>query len=105
MADTLVSGDTAPLITATLHDFADPTDILDLTDSTVRFQMRRSRDRRLMIDRAADIVTAASGTVSYSLRANDTAIPGDYIIEWQVTYPDGSKQTTADVKEVTIRRR
>jgi hypothetical protein len=105
MADVLVAGDTGPAITGTIHKRGDVEDVEDLTNATVKFQMRRARDRKLMVDADADIVTAASGTVSYLLEANDTAIPGDYIYQWQVTYPDGKKQTTYDPKELTIRRR
>jgi len=50
-------------------------------------------------------VTAASGEVRYVMGPNDTAVPGSYGIEWQVIYPDGKKQTTATLHEVTIRRR
>jgi hypothetical protein len=105
MADTLVVGDTGPLITAVIHDADDENSVVDLTGAAVRFQMRRASDRRLMVDRAAAIDTAASGEVSYNLQPNDTAIPGDYVLEWQVTYPSGRKQTTATLHELTIRRR
>ena len=105
MADVLVAGDTGPAITGTIHKRGDTTDVEDLSGASVKFQMRRARDRKLMVDADADIVTAASGTVSYTLEANDTAIAGDYQYQWQVTYPDGKKQTTYDPKELTIRRR
>lgn len=105
MADVLVSGDTAPTIYATLHDEDDATQLTDLTGATVHFQMRRLNDRRLMIHAPADIVTAASGEVMYELGSNDLAIPGDYVIEWQVVFPDGKKQTTANLHAVEVRRR
>lgn len=105
MTDILVVGDTGPVITGSIHKAGDTTQREDLTSCTVRFQMRRLMDRRLMVDQPAEIVTAISGEVRYLLGANDTAIPGDYGIEWQVTYPDGKRQTTATLHEVTIRRR
>lgn len=103
--DTLVVGDHGQIISAQIYKNDDTSDLDDLTDAEVRFQMRRAIDRRLMINREADIDLAASGEVSYALQANDTAIPGDYVIEWQVTYPSGRQQTTATLKTVTIRRR
>lgn len=105
MPDVLVVGDTAPIITGTLYLNDDITQPQDLTDCTVRFQMRRTQDRRLTVDQLAEVVTAESGTVRYVLGPNDTAIPGDYGIEWQVTYPDGKRQTTATLHNVEIRRR
>jgi hypothetical protein len=105
MPDVLVVGDTGPIISAVIHKADDPSDVEDLTGSTVHFQMRRASDRRLMVDRAAAIDVAPSGEVHYSLQANDTAIPGEYVLEWQVTYPSGRKQTTATLHELTIRRR
>lgn len=105
MPDILVVGDTGPIITGIIHKKDDPSQREDLTSATVRFQMRRAMDRRLMIDRVAEIDAATSGEVHYSLQANDTAIPGEYVLEWQVTYPSGRKQTTATLHELTIRRR
>ena len=105
MTDILVVGDTGPIITGTIHESGDTAALEDLTGCTVRFQMRRLNDRRLMVDEVAEIVTAASGEVRYVMGPNDTAVPGSYGIEWQVIYPDGKKQTTATLHEVTIRRR
>lgn len=105
MTDYLVTGDTRPVITGTIHARDDATDLEVLTGCTVKFQMRRKRDRRLMVDADAEVTSTVSGGVAYSLGENDTAVPGEYVIEWQVTYPDGRKQTTADLREITIRRR
>ena len=105
MADILTSGDTGPAITGVLHDKDDTTQLVDLSGTTtVKFQMRRARDKRLMVDGDA-VITSISGGVSYTLEANDTAIPGDYVYQWQVTFPDGKKQTTYEPKPLTIRRR
>lgn len=103
--EVLVVGDTGPIITGTIHRSGDTTAYENLTDCSVKFQMRRLSDRRLMVDEPAEIVTAISGSVRYILGSYDTAVPGDYGIEWQVTYPDGKRQTTATLHEVTIRRR
>lgn len=103
--DILVSGDTGPAITGYIHERGSPNIRQNLTNATVKFQMRRERDRELMIDGAAVIVDPASGVVSYTLEPNDTAIPGEYVYQWQVTFPDGKKQTTYAVQGLTIRRR
>ena len=105
MADILVQGDTGPLISGYIHEKGQPNNRTDLTGATVRFQMRRTRDEDLMVDNPATIDVAASGTVYYDLEVNDTAYPGDYQYQWQVTFPDGKKQTTYEVKELTIRPR
>lgn len=105
MADILVAGDTGPAITGTIHKRGDVSSLENLTGATVKFQMRRERDRKLMVDADASIVSPASGTVSYTLEENDTAITGDYVYQWVVTFTDGKQQTTFEAKELTIRRR
>lgn len=105
MADILVQGDTGPLISGVIHEKDSPAKITNLAGASVKFQMRRIRDTNLMVDGDADISVPASGEVSYSLEANDTAYPGDYQYQWQVTFPDGKKQTTYQAKELTIRKR
>jgi len=105
MADILVQGDTGPLISGQIHEKDNTGNVTNLTGATVKFQMRRIRDSNLMVDGDADISVPASGEVSYTLEANDTAYPGDYQYQWQVTFPDGKKQTTYEPKELTIRKR
>ncbi len=107
MSDTnvLVVGDTAPIIRGTIlkKGTTTPEDLTDCLE--VRFQMRRLADRRLTVDEEAEILVAESGTVRYVMGPNDTAIPGDYGVQWQITFPDGKKQTTATLIPVTVRRR
>lgn len=105
MADILVQGDTGPLISGYIHEKDDANSRTDLTGATVKFQMRRVRDQEMMVDNDATVDVAASGTVYYDLEPNDTAYPGDYQYQWQVTFPDGKKQTTYEAKELTIRKR
>lgn len=104
MADILVVGDHGQSVSGVIYSESDSSRE-DLNGAEVRFQMRRTSDRRLLVNRIADIDTAASGEVSTTLTANDMAVPGSYVIEWQVTYPSGRQQTTANLHEVTIRRR
>lgn len=104
MSLVFVQGDTAPDITATLHLEADPQTPIPLTGSTVRFQMRKSDDRRFTVNAAATITSALDGQVSYSWGPNDLATPGEYIVQWEVTYPGGRIQTTATTETLTVRR-
>jgi hypothetical protein len=101
--EVLVSGDSKITARGTISKTAGGYE--DLSGTTVLFQMRRRSDRRLMINRPAEIESTASGAVSYLLEANDIAIPGNYVIQWQVVYPDGKRQTTRNLEEIEIRRR
>jgi hypothetical protein len=98
---TFVQGDTDPAITATLT--VDGV-ALNLSGSTVRFQMRKEDDKRFTVNAAATIVSAAAGTVRYQWGTNDLAVPGEYYVQWEVTYPTGRVQTQAAPSVVTVRR-
>jgi hypothetical protein len=50
---TFVQGDTAPDITAVIHEEDDETAVVDLTSASVRFQMRKVDDRRYRVNAAA----------------------------------------------------
>lgn len=107
MSLTFVQGDTAPDITAIIHEEDDPSSILDLSPSEVsgvRFQMRRSDDRRYQVNGAASVIDGPAGKVSYSWGANDLSVPGTYIVQWEVTYLGGRVQTTSPEVTVTVRR-
>ena len=102
MSLTFVQGDTAPAITATITHDSDSSP-LDLTGSTVKFQMRKSDDRRFTVNNDADLVEPTDGTVSYSWGPNDLAVPGTYLVQWEVTYADTRVQTTSTT-EISVRR-
>lgn len=101
MTLTLVQGNNAPDIEGTIKKEDTP---LDLTDCSVRFQMRKQDDRRFTVNAPASITDASAGEVRYSWAANDLAVPGDYLVQWQVTYPDERVQTTHPPNPITIRR-
>jgi hypothetical protein len=65
--------------------------------------MRKSDDRRYTVNAAASITEPTAGKVSYAWAANDLAVPGDYLVQWEVTYADTRVQTTA-TDTVTVRR-
>lgn len=104
MSLVFVQGDTAPDITSVIHEEGDVTSPVDLTNATVRFQMRRADDKRFTVNAVAVIDDAVAGEVHYSWGANDLAVPGDYVVQWEVTYPGGRIQTTAPEATITIRR-
>lgn len=99
----LVQGDTRPVINATLQIQGTTTPI-NLTNCSVKFQMRRSDDKQYTVNGACAIVDASSGTVSYTLGANDLNTPGEYVVQFEVTYPDNRVQTTATLIPIKVRR-
>ena len=104
MSLTFVQGDTAPDITAIIHEEDDPTSVIDLTDCAVKFQMREEDDRRYQVNAAATVTDAAAGKVSYSWGPNDLSRPGTFLVQWEVTYPGGRIQTTSPEVTITVRR-
>jgi hypothetical protein len=107
MSLTFVQGDTAPDITAIIHEEDDISSVIDLSSglvSGVRFQMRRSDDRRYQVNSAATVVDGPTGRVSYSWGPNDLSVPGTYVVQWEVTYQGGRVQTTSPEVTVTVRR-
>jgi len=102
---TFVQGDTGPSLLATLHDQTDTTIPLNLSEATeVRFQMRKADDKRYTVNALASIVNAATGRVRYAWGPNDLAVPGDYEVQFEVTFVDGMVQTTATPNLITVRR-
>jgi hypothetical protein len=83
---TIKANDRLPSIQATLS--------ADLTTATgVNFIMKSIQGNTIKVNAAATIVTPASGVVRYDWIAADTATPGSYQAEWQVTWTGGKKQT------------
>ena len=105
MSLTFVQGDTAPDITAIIHEEDDPTSIIDLSTVVgVRFQMRRQDDHRYTVNAAGTVLDGPAGLVSYSWGANDLSVPGTYIVQWEIAYLGGRIQTTSPEVTVTVRR-
>jgi len=82
-------GDTYPPIEATLEN-KDGTAI-NLTGATVAFHTKRAGT--VVTNAAATVTDATGGEVSYTLVAADTAAAGEYEIEWEITFSDGSTQS------------
>lgn len=105
MSLSFVQGDTAPDIASVIHDEDAPASPKNLSTATgVRFQMRKSDDRRYTVNAAATVVNAALGQVKYSWGANDLAVPGTYDVQWEVTWSGGRIQTTTPPEEIEVRR-
>ena len=104
MSLTFVQGDTAPDITAVIHEEDAPASVTDLTGASVKFQMREAVGKRYRVNAAATITDAANGAVSYSWGPNDLAQDGTFIVQWEVTYPGGRIQTTSPEVTITVRR-
>jgi hypothetical protein len=105
MSLVFVQGDTAPDITSIIHEEDNPAIAVDLSQATgVRFQMRKADDKRFTVNAAATVTDGPNGHVLYSWGANDLATPGEYEVQWEVTYSGGRIQTTAPTETITIRR-
>lgn len=104
MSLTFVTGNMRPSLTGVIHEEGDPTALINLTGCTVRFQMRKSDDKRFTVNAAASVVDAAGGEVRYDWAANDLNVPGTYLVQWEVTFPDNKTQTTAEPVEIEVRR-
>lgn len=103
MADvTLVQGDTGPPLSGALKQ--PNQQAYDLTDAlAVRFQMRQENDRRYTVDAEATIVDADAGTVLYEWGANDLAVAGEYVCQFEIEFADMTV-TTDPLNTITVRR-
>lgn len=101
---TFVQGDTAPDLLATIHDAVNTSEVVDLTDAQVRMQMRKADDRKYTVNAEAEVLVADEGKVRYRWGPNDLANPGEYLVQWEVTYPDARIQTTASADRIVVRR-
>ena len=97
---TVVRGDTAPSVNGTLTN-KDGT-ARDLTQCSVRFQMRRTDSFAFTVDAPATIVLATAGTVRYDWAAGDLDDAGDYEARWQVTLSDESIEHTTPANTITV---
>lgn len=89
------ANDRLPSIQATLS--------ADLTTATaVKFIMKTAQGNTLKVNAAAAIVDAAGGVVRYDWLAIDTAVPGEYLAEWQATFAGGKVQTFPTLNYHTI---
>lgn len=98
---TFVQGDTEPAITAVLQRGDTPE---SLAGATVRFQMRKGDDKQYTVNAAAQVIDPAAGAVKYLWGASDLNVPGDYSVQWEVTFQSGRIETTDPPNTITVRR-
>lgn len=98
------TGDTLPALEAVLSNSLGPVDLT--AASAVKLVLREAgNDGDLVFKKAAAFVSPrTAGTVKYSWASGDTATPGRYVGEFEVTFNDGTIQTfpTADKFPVTM---
>jgi hypothetical protein len=87
---TIKSGDTGPALPVTLYDGEAP---LLLTGATVAMRMQPLGGGPIKVDKPATVVDALAGSVEYQWEAEDTDEPGEYEVEFVVTYAGGNTQT------------
>ena len=87
---TIKSGATSPDLVVTLLDGGTPQ---DLTGASVTMRMRPVSGGPLTLEAPAAVVAPTeSGVVSYTWVDDDTATPGEYEVEWVVTFANGTEQ-------------
>tara|TARA_R110000824_G_scaffold202836_1_gene387040 strand:- start:267 stop:587 length:321 start_codon:yes stop_codon:yes gene_type:complete len=91
MAFNIKKGDTSPWMLSTLK--ASDGTIIDLSNSTVLFEMKLTSRTDVTISAAAQIIDPDAGTVRYVWSATDTQHAGWYKAEFKVTYQDSTIET------------
>lgn len=98
----LVQTDTAPTLTATLTDDETGAPLNLTTATSVTFQLRRVTDRRFLINAACSIVSAAAGTVEYTLQPTDLDFAGECQARFLVLWNDGTHIHTTPAILITV---
>lgn len=89
------TGNRNPSITETITIDSDP---VDLSGSTVKFQMREVGSSTLIVDSAVSNSPGADGVVRYDWATNDVDTAGKYLVWWRVT----TSGKTQDLAEAVI---
>lgn len=103
MAFFIKQGDRLPVATAVLQQPAGTP--VNLSGATVAFYMAHTNGLA-SVSGIATISTAALGIVEYHWGASDTAIAGEYMAEFEITFGSGKKQTVpnGEYEKVEIRQ-
>lgn len=88
------AGNTLPSLSTVLLDgYGKPVNLTDAVSVTLSMKLA-GHPRTVVIDeQPAAFSPSPSGAVTYSWGANDTAVPGVYEIEWDVSWGLGLKAT------------
>lgn len=86
-------GDSLPVLSAALtYDDQTGTPLAsDLTGATVLLVLRDPTTQAIRLSVPAVVVLP--DTVTYTFTPTDTATPGDFLAQWQVTFPGGQQQS------------
>lgn len=103
MADFKIkSHDTLPALRVQLQNERDQS-LVDLTNATAaKFLMTRTVGGAIVVSAAAVIENAVQGIVRYDWIAADTATPGSFLGEFEITWTGGKKQTFPTGSYITI---
>jgi hypothetical protein len=85
--------DLKPVFSKQLLDHGRPGYPIDLMGCSVWFIMTPEGADTPSIQRLAVIDDAVSGRVHYQWLPGDTDAPGNYLAEWEILYPDGTRRT------------
>ena len=96
----LKQNDTSPSLRAKL---VGPTGaVTNLAGCSVRFHMKLGSGSALKVDGIASIVDAPNGLVQYNWSPSDTNSVGQFIGEFEVTFPGGAVETFPNNSNIQI---
>lgn len=102
MADTFTirQNDHGETMTSTLTDATGA--VVNLTGATVKLVASPIRGGAKIVNAAATITDAVNGKVSYTWQAVDTAVNGEYVATWKVTFSGGAVESFPNAGYVTV---
>lgn len=96
---TMKRGDTSPVLEAVLRD-GDGTP-MSLAGASVELRMKK-RSHDFHLSKAASVSDPSEGVVQYQWYDGDTDVPGLYMTDFVVTFPDGSVETFPNGGYMTV---
>jgi hypothetical protein len=100
MAFFLKQNDTSPSIRAKLVDGSGVT--VNLAGCAIRFHMRPGFGGAIKVDAPASVIDSATGVVQYNWAPADTDVVGQFIGEFEVTFPGGIIETFPNYTNLQI---